>query len=101
MPDRRDISDVSLTIDGTKATREVQGDLIEVIVDQSLHLPSMFSIRLHSHDMKWLEDSTFREGKKIEISYGERPAVKLLSGKISGLEPDLREDSPSLVIPPF
>ena len=42
----------------------------------------------------WLEDETFREGKKVEIFFGERPAVKLLSGKIAGLEPDLQEEQP-------
>lgn len=98
MPDRRDISDVSVKIDGTLASPEVVAHLEEIVVDQSLHLPSMFSIRLHSPDMKWLEDSTFREGKKIEIFFGERPAVQLLSGKISGLEPDLKEESPSLTV---
>ena len=98
MPSDRAHADIWLNIDGTVASPEVQADLLEVVVDQSLHLPSMFSLRLHCHDMKWLEDETFREGKKIEIFYGERPAVKLLSAKIAGLEPDLREESPSLVI---
>jgi len=97
MPPRPDLSHVSLKVDGQQVP-EAAPDLVEIVVDHSLHLPSTFWIRLYSHDMKWLEDRTFREGKKVEISYGERPTVKLLSGKIAGLEPDLNEDNPTLVV---
>jgi uncharacterized protein involved in type VI secretion and phage assembly len=73
-------------------------DLLEVVVDHSLHLPSMFTIRLFNHDMKWLRDETFREGKKVEIFYGERSRFKLMSGKIAGLEPKLETAHPTLVV---
>ncbi len=99
MPEeRQNVSPISLKVEGTPISEDVVGDLLEVVVDHSLHLPSMFSIRLHNHDMKWLEDETFREGKKVEISYGENPAQKLLSGKIASLEPDLNEAAPALVV---
>jgi phage protein D/phage baseplate assembly protein gpV len=98
MSEHPDLSHVSLTVDGDPAPAEAATDLVEVVVDHSLHLPSMFSLRLFSHDMKWLEDPTFREGRKIEIFLGERPPVKLLSGRIAGLEPELGEGDPSLVI---
>jgi phage protein D len=98
MPIPSEISHVSLKIEGAPASQTVMADLIGITVDHSLHLPSMFSITLHSHDMKWLEDPTFREGKKIEIFFGERPPIKLLSGKIAGLEPDLDDSAPTLVV---
>ena len=98
MPNQSEISHVSLKIDGSPASSEVMADVIGITVDHSLHLPSMFSLRLHSHDMKWLEDTTFREGKKIEIFFGEQPPVKLLSGMIAGLEPNLDEDAPTLLV---
>jgi phage protein D len=100
MPPRPDVSHVSLKVDGQQVP-EAAADLVEVTVDHSLHLPSTFSIRLYSYDMKWLEDRTFREGKRVEISYGERPTVKLLAGKIAVLEPDLSEDNPTLVVRGF
>jgi phage protein D/phage baseplate assembly protein gpV len=87
-----------LKIDGIQASPAVTSDLLEITVDHSLHLPSMFSIRLHCHEMVWLEDPTFREGKKIEIYFGNQPPVKLLSGKIAGLEPDLDESAPTLLV---
>jgi phage protein D/phage baseplate assembly protein gpV len=92
------VSQISIKVAGALLPDEAVGDLLEVTVDHSLHVPSMFTIRLHSHDMKWLEDETFREGKKVEISFGEQSAVKLLSGKIAALEPDLNEAAPSMVV---
>lgn len=91
------LSHVSLKIEGAPASDEVQSSLEQVTVDHTLHRPSMFMLRLHTHDMKWLEDPTFREGKKIELSAGE-PPVKLLTGKIATLEPELDVHSPSLIV---
>src|SRR5438105_10159033 len=96
--ERPNVSQLSIKVEGALVSGDVVGDLLDVTVDHSLHVPSMFTIRLHSHDMKWLEDETFREGKKIEISFGEQSTVKLLSGKIAALEPDLNEAAPSMVV---
>lgn len=98
MAENPHLSHVSLKIEGTLASPEVMNDLLQVTVDHSLHLPSMFTIRLLSHDMKWLRDETFREGKKVELFFGERSRYKLLSGKIAGLEPELDVESPTLLV---
>ncbi len=97
LSERPHLSHMTLKIEGSPASDDVAGDLVQIVVDHSLHMPSMFTIRLHAHDMKWLEDDTFREGKKVELFLGE-PPVKLLSGKIAGLEPELDEASPALVV---
>lgn len=101
MPSNPDLSHIALKIEGALALEEIAGDLLQVVVNHSLHLPSMFTIRLHSHDMKWLRDETFREGKKIEIYAGERSRYKLLSGKIASLEPDLEVTHPTLLVRGF
>ena len=98
MLERLPVSHVSFTIGGAPAPDDVPTDLVEVVVDHSLHLPSMFTIRLHNPDVKWLEKDTFREGKKVEIFAGDKPPVKLLSGKITGLEADLEQGQPALVV---
>jgi uncharacterized protein involved in type VI secretion and phage assembly len=97
MASRPRLSHISIKVDGSLVPDAAQSDALEVVVDYSLHLPSMFTIRLLSHDMKWLEDATFREGKKVEIFAGE-PPVKLMSGKIAGLEPALDTTAPALVV---
>lgn len=99
MPDSgQNVSHISIKVEGSPISTDAVGDLLEVTVDHHLHLPSMFTIRMLSHDMKWLDDETFREGKKIEISHGEQPAEKLLLGKVAVLEPDLNEALPVLVV---
>jgi phage protein D/phage baseplate assembly protein gpV len=97
MPEKTDISHLSIKIDGAPASEDVTGHLTDAVIDHSLHLPSMFTFRLHNPDMKWLDDDTFREGKKIEIEAGD-PPVKLLSGKIAALEPELDQAAPALVV---
>lgn len=98
MAENPHLSHISLKIEGTLATPEVMADLLQVTVDHSLHVPSMFTLRLLNHDMKWLRDETFREGKKLEIFFGERSRFKLLSGKIAGLEPELGVEHPALLV---
>jgi phage protein D len=97
MPEETHISHLSIKIDGAPASEDVTGHLTDAVIDHSLHLPSMFTFRLHNPNMKWLDDETFREGKKIEIEAGD-PPVKLLSGKIAALEPELDQASPALIV---
>jgi phage protein D len=97
MPEDIHISHVNLKIEGAPVPDEVAGFLVEVVVDHSLHLPSMFTLRLFTPNMRWLEDETFREGKKVEILVGD-PPVKLIMGKIAALEPELDQENPALVV---
>ena len=97
MPEEPPISHLSFKIEGAPASEDVTAHLTDAVIDHSLHLPSMFTIRLHNPDMKWLDDETFREGKKIEIEAGD-PPVKLLSGKIATLEAELDQSAPALVV---
>ncbi|MHB9032859.1 MAG: VgrG-related protein [Anaerolineae bacterium] len=92
------VSHMTIKIDGAPAPADLPIDLLEVVVDHSLHLPSMFTIRLNNRDVKWIENGTFREGKKVEILAGEPSPVKLLSGKIAGLEAELEQGQPELVV---
>jgi uncharacterized protein involved in type VI secretion and phage assembly len=97
MPEEVHISHLSIKVEGAPLTAEAISSLDEVVVDHSLYLPSMFKLRLFSTDMHWLEDETFREGKKVEIFAGE-PPVKIISGKIAALEPELVQDMPKFVV---
>lgn len=92
------LAHVSIKVEGSWLSPEVVRDLIHVTVDHSLHLPSMFALRLYNHDMKWLREETFREGKKVELYFGERSRNRLMTGKIAALEPDLDVENPTLVV---
>ena len=100
MPEEIHISHLTIKIEGSPLSAEAVSSLDEVVVDHSLHLPSMFTLRLFSSDMRWLEDDTFREGKKVEILAGE-PPLPILTARIAALEPDLNQDLPRLVVRGF
>lgn len=93
-----DVSHLSLKIEGVLASEEVMDILLEVVVDVSLHLPSMATLRFVDHDMQLLQAATFEPGKKIEIFYGPRSQDKLFIGKVVGLEPDLDILNPTLIV---
>ena len=100
MPEELHISHLTIQVEGAPLAAEATSSLDEVVVDHSLYLPSMFTLRLFSTDMHWLEDDTFREGKKVEIFAGE-PPVKIFSGKIAALEPELSQEMPRFVVRGF
>ena len=96
------VSPLWLKIDGLRASADLLGDLLEVVVDHSLHMPNMVMLRFACHDMKWLEDrAAFPAGRQVEVFYGEAPAAKLVSARIATSEPELEQDNPSLVVRGF
>ena len=59
---------VYIKIDGTDIATEVMDDLLEVTVESSLYLPSMFTINVHDEKLKWMDSGPFELGKQVEIS---------------------------------
>ena len=57
-------------IDGADVSKEIMADLIEVVVDSSLHLPDLFTIKVNEStvELKWVDDARFDIGKQVEIS---------------------------------
>jgi phage protein D len=83
-----------IKINGQDAAKELMDDLLEIVVDTSLYLPSMFSIKFRDQDLKWIDDASLDIGKSLEISIkvtegqGDAQAV-LIKGEITALEPSL------------
>jgi len=81
----------NLKIGGAQAPKQVMDDILDVVVENSLHLPDVCTIRVHDNDFKWLDRDTFREGTKIVVEGGwDRGSLRpLFHGEVSGLELDL------------
>lgn len=69
------VSTPTLKIDGQTASKSLMEDILEIMVEESLHLPGMFTLMIRndyfpaqSGDNPWLYDDTFVIGKTIEIS---------------------------------
>ncbi len=83
-----------IKVDGSDLSADVMDDLIEVVVDSSLHLPDMFSITIHDEQLKWIEEDAFALGKEVEIAAipeeggSSKPLIK---GEITAIEPEFGE----------
>jgi len=87
-----DFTQCLIKINGIAVSEEFMDALVEVVVDTSLHLPSMFTILLNDADVKWVDDGLFEMGKEVEIEVEtgkEQGALKgqLIKGEITALEP--------------
>ncbi len=97
------VSSFTVKIGGTDVAEEFMDAVLEMVVDASLYMPSMFTIRVDDHELKWVDDANLDIGKEVEINAeakGDQTASGLLiKGEITGLEPDfVAGGSNSLVI---
>jgi len=84
----------TIKVGGQDVSQEFMDDLDEVVVDTSLHLPGLFTIRLNDPTLKWVDDAQLDIGKKVEIGvkvpeeyYGQQVQDTLITGEITALEP--------------
>jgi len=85
------IAHFAIKVDGTNAAERVYSDLLEIVVESTLNMPDMATIKIHDAEFHWIDDSLFTEGKKIEIeaSNQEGQLESIFKGEIVGIEMDL------------
>lgn len=104
-----------LVIDGSPASPELIEDLLELTVEESLHLPGTFTIVIRndyfpgrSQDQAWKHQGLFAIGKKIKIGYtssttesqefSEEKTGDVLEGEITAIETEFNKDSQAPII---
>lgn len=104
------IAEPTLKIDGQPAANAVLDDLLQIVVEESLHLPGMFTLTIRndyfssrSGDNPWLHDKTFAIGKTIEIGFKSSTnqsgdfddpyEATLLKGEITAIEAHFNPES--------
>ena len=93
-------------IGGKPAPEDLLRDVIEIVVDDSLHLPDMFTLQIHDGDLKWVDAELFAVGTEVEIwataaSQGTRSGARdqLIKGEITALAPNFdRTGMPTLLV---
>ncbi len=103
MPDNSNLlSQIFVQIDGAEITEELMGDLLEVTVENSLHLPDVATLIFHDARLHWIDDASLVPGKAIKISAKTARQEKLLfDGEIVELEPDFEPTTQQLIIRAF
>ncbi len=87
----------AIRINGSPLPAAAVADLSQLSVLDDVDAPGMFTLTLAAWDTaqmkpKWIDDPLFREGGVTEIALGYRDqTTPLLSGEITGLEPDFPE----------
>jgi phage protein D/phage baseplate assembly protein gpV len=80
---------VTVKIGGQAISDEMAGDLLEIVIDTTLHMPSMFTILLYGrvyddNTTQWIDDASLDVGKEVEIAVDNKVLIK---GEITALEP--------------
>lgn len=100
---------IQIAIDNAEVSGEFLEDILQVSVEESLHLPSMCLLNINNNyypgrireDKPWKHDDLLKIGNKIEISlqssttarFNEEHHEKLFSGEITGIECHFNESS--------
>ena len=73
------LSEPLLKIDGSDAPPELKKDILKIVVEESLHLPAMFTLVLHNNYLPaskgadnepWRHEKYLEIGKKVKIGFG-------------------------------
>jgi phage protein D len=89
-----------IRVNGAPLDLKAAADVSQLNVLDDVDAPGMFTITLPAWDTaemkpKWIDDKLFQEGNPVEIAFGYRDRkTQVLSGEITGLEPDFPEKGP-------
>ena len=103
MPDNSNLlSHFYVKIDGADTSDEFTRDLLEVTVENSLHLPDVATLVLHDTRLHWIDEDSLAPGKVIQISAKVGRQEKLLfDGEIVEIEPDFGPSTQRLMVRAF
>src|SRR2546421_7491453 len=83
------LPDFSVKIDGSDLFKEAVDDVLEIVVENSVHLPDACTIRLHDYQFRWVDDSRIKETKSVEVKLGFHANLeKVFEGEIVAIEMD-------------
>jgi phage protein D len=98
---KKTLAQFRLQVNGSALSKELDQAIVQVMVDERLHLPAMFELQVQvdPHHPKWVDDPVIGEGKEVEIFVGYAQDEKSICvGKITSIEVDLDEQMPTLVV---
>lgn len=78
-------------IDGADIPQEMMDNVLECLVDQSINIPDLCTVRIADERFEFLDSSLLAAGKRLEVSAGEQGGTmtKVFDGEIVGLEVDM------------
>lgn len=111
------LSEPKIQIEGQDTSPELIKDLLEISVEESLHLPAMFTLVIHnsylstvdrSEYKEWRHEKLFKIGTQIKIgfvssttqdsNFKKKLEKSLIEGEITGIEVHFNEKSEAPII---
>jgi phage protein D len=96
------LSQIYVTLDGQDAPAELTSNLLDVTVENSLHLPDVATLTLNDPRGQFVDDERLAPGKSIQVQarVSQSPRA-LFDGEIVELEPDYLPGKQRLVVRAF
>lgn len=103
MPDTSPLlSHFYLMLDGAVAFEELMNDVMEITIENSLHLPDVATIMLHDPHLKWIDADALAPGKAVVVTAKGASGEELIfDGEIVELEPDFHPSTQILTVRAF
>jgi phage protein D len=111
------LSEPQIQIEGKPASPELIKDLLQITIEESLHLPAMFTLVIHnsyiptsekSQNKPWRHEQLFKIGKKVKLGFTssttqdrnfQKEVEKfLIEGEITAMEVHFNEKSEADII---
>jgi len=106
------VSEPLLQIDGTDVPPELKKDILKIVVEESLHLPAMFTLVLHNNyipadqnNKAWRHQKYLEIGKSVRIGFGNSTTLDanfddqkkgyVIEGEITAVDANFTEKSES------
>jgi phage protein D len=96
------LSHFFLKLDGQDASEDLARDLLEITVENSLHLPDVATVTLHDPRQHWVDEARLAPGKAIQVAaqIGSEEEI-IFDGEIVEMEPDFGPSTQSLIVRAF
>lgn len=102
MPDATLLAHFYLKLGGADAPDELMQALGNVEVDDSLHIPDMFTLQVRDAQLAWADSDLLKIGQEVEIlakaAGDDQQPRRLLIGEITSVEPDYPYGSAPVVV---
>ena len=103
MPDTTGLlSQVYVELDGQTAPTEFVQDLLDVTVENSLHLPDVATLTINDPGARWVDDERLAPGKSLKVAARVAQSQQtIFDGEVVELEPEYVPGRQRLVLRAF
>jgi phage protein D/phage baseplate assembly protein gpV len=95
------VQQIAIKVNGSDLPTTLLNGLLEVEVEDTLYLPSMFTMRFHDDGLEHINSATFNLGASVEIQMGDAETGQMASvmkGEITAVEPDFGDNFLATII---